>query len=824
MTRARRWAPAALLVAVASCRSEDPPPACPNGPVLVHALDEPSGEGTRILAAPLAASPPLPGWARVGRLWVSPPLAADHRCVPEPLPPPPTDAERWVAEARAAASDPSVAPQAWLTFAERARRSGWPEGVVRGLHASAVHARRSGLFAAARCLLGHAERWGWRARGLEAWVHRELHRARLDLESAPSARWVDRLGDGIELARRMNAVGAQIRGLGMLGETWTFLGEWRRARDAYARAEDLAGFEMWAGSAYALGHRTWFDIQQVGLDRPSGDLDLEVTLARSRRAASFHRAQDDVRNLTNELANQAFILLELGRLEQVETALAEIAALDPERRGYPALFAGTVEGWLALRRGRAKKAAARFRTIHAAALARVGGRPDRTTWPPRWGEAAALRAQGRRQEALRAYRAALDELLEVVAEAGAWVGAAFGSRRRFLDDWVGAMVEMGETEAAFEVAALRRWLILGGDRLDRIQAAPPPERDDGPADPSGCLELEPTAPPPPRPNPLDVFRGRRGQMRLGPDEAFVLSGAKGAFVLHRGRVRVLPFGGGDLSQLGRRLPKSVRHVYLAGEHGEDRGRLDLLRGGFTVSLVPHLGVLARDPVTDASARVALFGTGANFPTDRAERSLVEGLGFRLVEGESLSGPSALDPVDTLYFSGHGELDTGSLWDSRLVFAPGRAVDLRQWLQEGLRARLVVLSACDTGTPAPASAGTWFGFGEGLLVAGADTVLAAAGEVDATRALRFVMRFIDEGGLEAPALAYRRTVLGLAELGDPAWSDFVLFGRRGSSRLGARHARTDGTAGPSAAPRSLKGRSQGEGSREDADDGASESTD
>ncbi len=660
--------------------------------------------------------------------------------------------------------------------------SSLPGGPARAL-VNAVHlSERQYRFASARCLLHHAASQAVRAGRLDLFVQATVLEGAVVLQSAHPSAARSHLLLGLEQAMAMADTDLQIHAQGLLVSALAVLGEWGEARAALDALIAKAGFGSDALASFAATQATWVDLLELdaGASRP----DLELALMRSERTAGQYEEQGDVPNLVNELHHQVALLLELGQVKAAVERLERCEDLDPGELVLPSV-AKIVRGRLRVATGQVTEAERAFRDGFAEARAEGGGRANPSSWRARWGLAAAARLNRPAAEAAAAYLDALEEMFEATAGSGPDLARALGGRRRFLDEVADALLAAGETGKAFEVAAMVQWLSLGGGHLLEAIEADAPEAA-WPEDPLHCFSL-PSAPAPGPGSALRRLQEELNDVVLGGDEAFVLllerPKASQVFVVDPDGIHVAAHDPADPTAWHEQLSPAVRHVYLASPLSEDKGQAlfesgaALLSIGRTVSVVPHFGALHRSPKpAPPSRRVALFGTGANFPTEALERRLAESRGFSILEGEDIGGPAQVGPADIFFFSGHGRLGAGSLWRSHLQVEPHRAVPLSDWMAH-ISARLVILSACETASGSNLRSGHRFGFADALIVAGVEQVLAARGEVGAIRAHRFIDRFVAEGGLEEPFAAYRATVLGLRAKGDPAWSDFVLFGRR-----------------------------------------------
>jgi CHAT domain-containing protein len=157
-----------------------------------------------------------------------------------------------------------------------------------------------------------------------------------------------------------------------------------------------------------------------------------------------------------------------------------------------------------------------------------------------------------------------------------------------------------------------------------------------------------------------------------------------------------------------------------------------------------------------------------------------------VSGEAFTHDAArraLLTADTAHFATHGVLEPDAPLFSALLTSPAAGQPSRLSLYEivgmKLRARLVVLSACETGLGKLRGGDEITGLTRTFLTAGADTVVASLWQVsdDSTAMLmeEFYRRM--EGGL-TPAAALRESALAVrAKYPHPFyWAPFVVTGR------------------------------------------------
>jgi CHAT domain-containing protein len=141
--------------------------------------------------------------------------------------------------------------------------------------------------------------------------------------------------------------------------------------------------------------------------------------------------------------------------------------------------------------------------------------------------------------------------------------------------------------------------------------------------------------------------------------------------------------------------------------------------------------------------------------------------------------------DLIHCSVHGKFVTQEPLLSHLKLEPGPNDDGQLTAAEmfGLplaNARLVVLSACDTGQAQTTRAGEVIGMVRALLYAGANSIVLSAWEVDAASTALWMETFYREAQTKTPVEAARLALIAVKK--DPRyahpyfWSPFLLIGR------------------------------------------------
>ncbi len=138
--------------------------------------------------------------------------------------------------------------------------------------------------------------------------------------------------------------------------------------------------------------------------------------------------------------------------------------------------------------------------------------------------------------------------------------------------------------------------------------------------------------------------------------------------------------------------------------------------------------------------------------------------------------AALPAAAQVHFAGHGVLAPRDPWAAHLALADG-PLGLPEILTTPVRARLVVLSGCETGADSVLLDEGAVGLAEAFLAAGAASVLATDRPVADASAARFMAAFHDAGGADRPAEAARVAAAFLRTKGDPHWSAFRVIGHR-----------------------------------------------
>ncbi len=134
--------------------------------------------------------------------------------------------------------------------------------------------------------------------------------------------------------------------------------------------------------------------------------------------------------------------------------------------------------------------------------------------------------------------------------------------------------------------------------------------------------------------------------------------------------------------------------------------------------------------------------------------------------------------DLIHLACHGKFRAESPMFSSLHLADGW-ITVRDICAQKLRARLVTLSACETGLSKIFAGEEILGLARGFLTAGADTMVVslwAVNDAAAGKLMRDLYKNLQRG--ESVAASLRKAQLGFVERGDHPfyWSPFILMGR------------------------------------------------
>jgi CHAT domain-containing protein len=206
---------------------------------------------------------------------------------------------------------------------------------------------------------------------------------------------------------------------------------------------------------------------------------------------------------------------------------------------------------------------------------------------------------------------------------------------------------------------------------------------------------------------------------------------------------------------------------------------------FAVSTLPSASVLRylTDKGTGASSRALVTGNpnlGAEFAPPWAERE-ARMVGQREREATEVKVKRLLDTSGVIHFATHGDLSESDPLSSALLLVGGGGEDGRLEVREvfglDLHARLVVLSACETGLGTLSRGDEVVGLQRAFLYAGTPTVVTTLWKVDDRATFELIRAFyarLDSGN---PVEALRQAPLEtIRTFPHPyAWAAFVLTG-------------------------------------------------
>jgi len=211
---------------------------------------------------------------------------------------------------------------------------------------------------------------------------------------------------------------------------------------------------------------------------------------------------------------------------------------------------------------------------------------------------------------------------------------------------------------------------------------------------------------------------------------------------------------------------------------------------------PSIGIL--DSIVQAdmaaeSSQTALVGSNAILGAPDGEEDLkdfqaeadivAELLGVNARHQASREEVIAEAPAaGSIHLVCHGYFDADDPLNSGIAL-DGGVMSARDWLPLGLHARLVTLSACDTGRQQVETGDELNGLARTLLQAGCSSVLLTLWRVYSDAAANWMKSFYTEWAGESPvdrAIAFQRATGALrAEDPDPrAWAPFILIGDSG----------------------------------------------
>jgi CHAT domain-containing protein len=142
--------------------------------------------------------------------------------------------------------------------------------------------------------------------------------------------------------------------------------------------------------------------------------------------------------------------------------------------------------------------------------------------------------------------------------------------------------------------------------------------------------------------------------------------------------------------------------------------------------------------------------------------------------------AAIGGVDIVHIASHASFDTYDSFKSSVVLANGSKIDVDDLLATNLRARMVVLSGCQTGLQSVAGGEELHGLVRALQYAGAESVVVSlwniSDETCGKLMASFYRRVVENG--EKPSSALREAMIELRS-NHPAtyhWAPFMVYGR------------------------------------------------
>jgi CHAT domain-containing protein len=141
----------------------------------------------------------------------------------------------------------------------------------------------------------------------------------------------------------------------------------------------------------------------------------------------------------------------------------------------------------------------------------------------------------------------------------------------------------------------------------------------------------------------------------------------------------------------------------------------------------------------------------------------------------------IETAGVVHFATHGELDESDPLASALLLAPGGGEDGRFEVRElfgfDLHARLVVLSACETGLGKLSRGDEIVGLQRAFIYAGTPAVVTTLWKVDDRASFELIRAFYERLGREGPTQALRQAQLTtMRNFPHPfAWAAFGLTG-------------------------------------------------
>lgn len=187
-------------------------------------------------------------------------------------------------------------------------------------------------------------------------------------------------------------------------------------------------------------------------------------------------------------------------------------------------------------------------------------------------------------------------------------------------------------------------------------------------------------------------------------------------------------------------------------------------------------LVVADPASDRESRLrSALNEG---------RSVAEALG-RLEMNVTLLERSAatraavqqrLGSVDLFHYAGHGRVEAGQGWDSRLVLAGSTQFGARDILSLGAAPRIAVLLGCKTGYQGANATKDDMSLAAAFVLSGSERVVASTRDVPDDAALVVAEALYGDEALAVPNVARRlqSATVELAEQGRDAWTAFRVW--------------------------------------------------
>ncbi|MEO0812499.1 MAG: CHAT domain-containing protein, partial [Myxococcota bacterium] len=513
----------------------------------------------------------------------------------------------------------------------------------------------------------------------------------------------------------------------------------------------------------------------------------------------------DANTLGEVRSNLAWLALMRGEpLQALE--LAQTLRDDGRREGP---FVRLVRGEAALSAGDTQRAQAEL--LEAVRVAKLEG-PSEWGWRAQHALGRVYEAVADLDEAAKSYDRAL-EALETLGRFNGLIstrGPYFANRHELIDDALTLAVNSGRHERVLEIIEAARTRVYselnGRARLDAMDA----ERREQWGQVRGELDeirstihrrkasREALAV-----SELDAFDRSSAELlrryRTLLDDAVTrfapppqtanvalsetVSSGNSAWLTHRVGDRVLHV---VLSEKEIRLGwdsapeiRATGHLYLLGTDAPER--FAELAATRAVSVIPTLHSLEPGRESELRPSSAVFADPVgDLPHARREGEKVGALlGAEVRLGERvrrIGVRDALAQAQVVHFAGHVRNGAPGAWDQHLLLHGEETLSVSDLLTSSVRSRLVVINGCHASEGEAIGRNERVGLAEAMLLAGAQTVVTARGEIDDAVAREFLERFYELGGARSPARAFQSTSAELVASNRARQNDFVLWGR------------------------------------------------